>query len=102
MASTFLHEIMAPDVTDGSLFGVDAQLENWRLLALYFGDVRVDLKGLRTPTTDTLIAGTVTRATITNNTLRRAFPQLNSDGVGDKVVSHYSQADILSPMLNLL
>ncbi|KAG2805712.1 hypothetical protein PC111_g17694, partial [Phytophthora cactorum] len=37
MASTFLHEIMAPDVTDGSLFGVDAQLEGWRLLALYFG-----------------------------------------------------------------
>ncbi|KAG3114945.1 hypothetical protein PI126_g24705, partial [Phytophthora idaei] len=82
MASTFLHEIMAPDVTDGLLFGVDAQLENWRLLALYFGDVRVDLKGLRTPTTDTLVAGTVTRATITNNTLRRAFPHLNSDGVG--------------------
>ncbi|KAG3045478.1 hypothetical protein PI124_g24649, partial [Phytophthora idaei] len=59
MASTFLHEIMAPDVTDGLLFGVDAQLENWRLLALYFGDVRVDLKGLRTPTTDTLVAAMV-------------------------------------------
>ncbi|KAG2786428.1 hypothetical protein PC129_g20612 [Phytophthora cactorum] len=135
MASTFLHEIMAPDVTDGSLFGVDAQLEGWRLLALYFGDVRVDLKGLRTPTTDTLIAGTVTSVTITNNTLRRAFPHLNSDGVGgtkggawsplaakvlgkrlvmhgsvffcwdcatDKVVSLHSQADMITPMLNLL
>ncbi|KAG2786222.1 hypothetical protein PC129_g22979 [Phytophthora cactorum] len=135
MASTFLHEIMAPDVTDGSLFGVDAQLEGWRLLALYFGDVRVDLKGLRTPTHDTLIAGTVTSVTITNNTLRRAFPHLNSDGVGgteggawsplaakvlgkrlvmhgsvffcwdcatDKVVSLHSQADMITPMLNLL
>ncbi|KUF95402.1 bZIP transcription factor 1 [Phytophthora nicotianae] len=135
MAFKFLNETMAPDVMGGSFFGVDAQLENWRLFALYFDDVRVDLTGLNTPTSDTLVAGTVTRVTITTNTLCRAFPHLNRDGTGgskggvwsplaakmlgkslvmrgsvsfrwdsatDKVVSIYSQADMLTPMLNLL
>ncbi|KAG6943984.1 hypothetical protein JG688_00017326 [Phytophthora aleatoria] len=82
MASKFLHEIMAPDVVDDPLFGADAQLENWRLLTHYFGDVSVDLKGLKTSTTDNLVADTVTRVTITSNTLRLGFPHLNGDGVG--------------------
>ncbi|ETP30063.1 hypothetical protein F442_20872, partial [Phytophthora nicotianae P10297] len=135
MASKFLNETMAPAVMGGSFFGVDAQLENWRLFAFYFDEVRVDLKCLKTPTSDTLVADTVTRVTITTNTLRRAFPHLNRDGTGgskggvwsslaakmlgknivmrgsvsfrwdsatDKVVSIYSQADMLTPMLNLL
>ncbi|KAG3033505.1 hypothetical protein PC121_g24348 [Phytophthora cactorum] len=73
---------MAPDVVDDPLFGADAQLENWRLLTHYFGDVSVDLKGLKTSTTDNLVADTVTRVTITSNTLRLGFPHLNGDGVG--------------------
>ncbi|KAG3207755.1 hypothetical protein PC129_g21201 [Phytophthora cactorum] len=82
VASKFLHEIMAPDVVDDPLFGADAQLENWRPLTHYFGDVSVDLKGLKTSTTDNLVADTVTRVTITSNTLRLGFPHLNGDGVG--------------------
>ncbi|KAG3108544.1 hypothetical protein PI125_g11738 [Phytophthora idaei] len=66
---------------DASRFGVDAQLENWILFVLYFDNVRVDLKGLKRPSPDTLVASTVTSVTITSKTLRRVFPHLNSDGV---------------------
>ncbi|KAF4147511.1 hypothetical protein GN958_ATG03281 [Phytophthora infestans] len=135
IARQFLRETMAFDVIDGSLFGVNAQLENWRLFALYFTDARVDLKGLKTPTSDTLIAGTVTSLTITEKTVSLMFPHLNSDGVGGpeggvwspravrllnqkivmdrsvllrwdsttgKLSSIHSQADMISPMLELL
>ncbi|KAI9982744.1 hypothetical protein PInf_008739 [Phytophthora infestans] len=135
IARQFLRETMASDIMDGLLFGVSAQLENWRLLALYFTDVHVDLKGLKTPTPDTLIAATVTSLTITEKTLSLVFPHLNSDGVGgseggvwtplavrllnQKIVMHgsvlfrwdsttgkvssiHSQADMISPMLELL
>ncbi|KAI9982745.1 hypothetical protein PInf_008740 [Phytophthora infestans] len=84
IARQFLRETMAPDVMDGSLFGANAQLESWRLLALSFIDVRVDLKGMKTPTPDTLSAATVTSLTITEKTLSIVFPHLNSDGVGGK------------------
>ncbi|ETL79912.1 hypothetical protein L917_19540, partial [Phytophthora nicotianae] len=82
VASKFLHDIMAPNVMEGALIGVDAQVENWRLLALYFAEVHVDLKGLTMPMPNTLIATTVTSVIITNKTLRHAFPHLNSDDAG--------------------
>ncbi|KAL3659825.1 hypothetical protein V7S43_015127 [Phytophthora oleae] len=128
-ASTFLHEMMAPDVLVGSLVGVEAALENWRLLTLYFEDVRMELKDMKMPASDTLVAGTTTSVSITNKTLRHAFPHLISDGgklsplatrlLGerlvmkgtvlfrwdsstDKVVKLHSQTDMLTPILNLL
>eukprot|EP00644_Phytophthora_capsici_P002019 jgi/Phyca11/575537/estExt2_Genewise1.C_PHYCAscaffold_740172 len=128
-ASKFLHEIMAPDVVVGSLFGVDAALENWRLFTHYFEDVHTELKDMKMPTSDTLIAGTTTSVTITEKTLRRAFPHLIGgsgnlpplaakllgerlvmkgtvlfgwDSATDKVVKLHSQADMLTPTLSLL
>ncbi|KAG1688392.1 hypothetical protein DVH05_025683 [Phytophthora capsici] len=128
-ASKFLHETMAPDVVVGSLFGIDAALENWRLFTHYFEDVRTELKDMKMPTSDTLIAGTTTSVTITEKTLRHAFPHLIGDSdklsplaakllgerlvmkeavlfgwdsATDKVVKLHSQADMLTPMLNLL
>ncbi|KAG1692254.1 hypothetical protein DVH05_025684 [Phytophthora capsici] len=128
-ASKFLHEIMAPDVVVGSLFGVDAALENWRLFTHYFEDVHTELKDMKMPTSDTLIAGTTTSVTITEKTLRRAFPHLIGgsgnlpplaakllgerlvmkgtvlfgwDSATDKVVKLNSQADMLTPTLSLL
>ncbi|KAF4147512.1 hypothetical protein GN958_ATG03282 [Phytophthora infestans] len=135
MASKFLNDTMAADVIDGATYGPEAQLDSWRFFAYYFDDVRVELKGLKTPTSDILVAGTITSVTITDNTLRRAFPHLNSDGVGgakggvwspvaakmlnkkiymqgsvtfgwdratEKVTSIYAQADLVTPLLNLL
>ncbi|KAF4147508.1 hypothetical protein GN958_ATG03278 [Phytophthora infestans] len=84
IARQFLRGTMASDVMDGSLFGANAQLENWRLLAHSFIDVCVDLKDMKTPTPDTLRAATVTSLTITEKTLSLVFPHLNSDGVGGK------------------
>ncbi|OWZ08660.1 hypothetical protein PHMEG_00018757 [Phytophthora megakarya] len=80
--SKFLHDIMAPDVMVGSASGVEAQLENWTLFALYFDDVQLELRGMNMLTSDTLVAFTIITITITSNTLRRAFPHLNSDGCG--------------------
>ncbi|KAF4133612.1 hypothetical protein GN958_ATG16949 [Phytophthora infestans] len=134
-AFEFFHANVAPDVVDGSLFGIQAQIDNWRFLGYCFDDVRVELKGLKMLTSDILIAGTVTTVTFTAQTLRLMFPHLNSDGVGgrkggvwsplaaktlfkkivmsgsvtftwhcttDKVASIYTQADLITPILNLL
>ncbi|KAE8996711.1 hypothetical protein PR003_g4867 [Phytophthora rubi] len=79
-ASKFFHDIMAPDVVDGSPSGGDTQIETWRCFALYFGDVHVELRGMKMPSEDTLVASTITMVTVTRNTLRYAFPHLNSDG----------------------
>ncbi|KAK1940806.1 bZIP transcription factor 1 [Phytophthora citrophthora] len=127
--SKFLREMMAPDVLVGSLFGADAVLENWKLFSHYFEDVRMELKDMRMLTSDTLVAGTSTCVTITNKTLRLAFPHLIEDSgklsplaakllgqrlvmkgtvlfrwdsVTDKVVKLQSQTDMLAPMLSLL
>ncbi|KAI9991472.1 hypothetical protein PInf_019155 [Phytophthora infestans] len=83
-AFEFLHANVAPDVVDGSLFGIQAQIDNWRFLGYCFDDVRVELKGLKMLTSDILIAGTVTTVTFTAQTLRLMFPHLNSDGVGGR------------------
>eukprot|EP00644_Phytophthora_capsici_P002020 jgi/Phyca11/20870/fgenesh1_pg.PHYCAscaffold_74_\ len=48
-------------------------LENWRLFTHYFEDVRTELKDMKMPTSDTLIAGTTTSVTITEKTLRPIF-----------------------------
>lgn len=81
-ASQFLRSIMAPDAIVESKNGADALLERWTRFALLFNAVRVDLKGLTTPTPDTLVADAVAVVTITDNTLQRAFPHLNTDGAG--------------------
>ncbi|OWZ02167.1 hypothetical protein PHMEG_00026317 [Phytophthora megakarya] len=80
--SNFLHHIMAPDVLVGSRFGVEEQLNSWKLFALCFDDIQVEVKAMNTPNSDTLVAPTMINVTITSNTLRRAFPHLNSDGCG--------------------
>ncbi|KAG7387439.1 hypothetical protein PHYPSEUDO_014087 [Phytophthora pseudosyringae] len=81
-ASQFLQDMMAPNVMDGAHFGIETQLENWRQFALCFDDVHVELKGLTTPTPDTIVAGIVTSVTVSSNSLCHVFPHLNSDGVG--------------------
>ncbi|OWZ00121.1 hypothetical protein PHMEG_00028764 [Phytophthora megakarya] len=89
-ASSFLHGIMAPDVAIGSEFGVEAQLETWKLFALYFADVHLELKGMDMSTTHTLAVRTIISVTITRNTLCRAFPHLSHDGPGGTKGSKWS------------
>ncbi|KAK1931642.1 hypothetical protein P3T76_012971 [Phytophthora citrophthora] len=128
-ASEFLHGMMDPDVLVGSLIGVEAALESWRFFTLCFEDVRMELKDMKMPTPDTLVASTTTSVCVTNKTIRHVFPHLIGDWgklsplatrlVGetlvmkgsvlfrwdsstDKVVKLHSQTDMLTSMLNLL
>ncbi|KAG7376011.1 hypothetical protein PHYBOEH_001868 [Phytophthora boehmeriae] len=73
---------MALNVTDGNLRGVEALLENWRVFSLSFDNVHVELEHLHKAAEGSLIATTTTSVTISENTLQRLFPHLNSDGKG--------------------
>ncbi|KAG6616218.1 bZIP transcription factor 1 [Phytophthora cinnamomi] len=134
-ASKFLSGIMAPDTVDGVFPGVNTQIENWRRFALFFGDTRLELRGMEMPTERDLVASTSINITLSWNTLRYAFPHMNSDGKGgtqggdwspiatrilgltlvvrgsvifgwddtsDEVVRFHAQADLLTPLLNVL
>ncbi|KAG6616037.1 bZIP transcription factor 1 [Phytophthora cinnamomi] len=134
-ASKFLSGIMAPDTGNGVFPGVNTQIENWRRFALFCGDTRLELRGMMMSTERDLVACTSTNITVSWNTLRYAFPHLNSDGKGgaqggdwspiatrilgqtlvvrgtvifgwddssDEVVRFHTQADLLTPLLNLL
>ncbi|RLN62348.1 hypothetical protein BBP00_00004825 [Phytophthora kernoviae] len=73
---------MAPNVRDGDMFGVEALLKNRRLLAVYFKGIQVDLDRLEIVADNSLIATTTTTIKISEKTLQRVFPHLNSDGNG--------------------
>ncbi|KAK1934241.1 bZIP transcription factor 1 [Phytophthora citrophthora] len=82
-ALKFLQTTMEPSVTDGSLSGPKALLENWRLFSLYFVDVHVELEHLkRVEGSGILVAFTSTSVKFSAGTLRKVFPHLNSDGHG--------------------
>ncbi|OWZ14272.1 hypothetical protein PHMEG_00012273 [Phytophthora megakarya] len=44
-ASNFLHNILAPDVMVGTLFGMNSLLDHWKMFALFFDDPQLELKG---------------------------------------------------------
>ncbi|KAG3180044.1 hypothetical protein PC128_g15721 [Phytophthora cactorum] len=72
----FLRDIMVHDVTDGIIHGVEALLENWKLLSLYHDDVFVQLQRLDYVTEDSLQATTTVGLTITENTLQHLYLHL--------------------------
>ncbi|KAG3085236.1 hypothetical protein PI124_g18536 [Phytophthora idaei] len=61
----FLKATMAPDVTDGNVYGVVAILENWKLFSLNGGDVHFQPKRLEQLAPGSLLATTRTSVTIT-------------------------------------
>ncbi|KAG2524398.1 hypothetical protein JM16_004994 [Phytophthora kernoviae] len=73
---------MTADVRDDVIYGAKTLLENWRLFSLYFENVRVDLDRLEIVADNSLIATTTTTIKISEKTLQRVFPHLNSDGNG--------------------
>ncbi|KAG3061891.1 hypothetical protein PC122_g19484 [Phytophthora cactorum] len=72
----FLRDTMVHDVTDGIIHGVEALLENWKLLSLYHDDVFVQLQRLDYVTEDSLQATTTVGLTITENTLQHLYLHL--------------------------
>ncbi|EEY65248.1 uncharacterized protein PITG_16879 [Phytophthora infestans T30-4] len=104
-------------------------LRNWKCMSLWFQDVEVTLEGLDRSAAGSLEAITKTSVTITERTLRNAFPRLVSkDGahfelaqqlLGRRIVmrglTHFewdsgrrcftsvmTHSDLLAPMLHLL
>ncbi|KAG1713240.1 hypothetical protein DVH05_000960 [Phytophthora capsici] len=123
----FLDKIMASDVTDGPICGVDALVKNWKLLSLCFKDISVQLERLDRAGDDLLVASTRTSITIGSETLRRVFPNLLGldDNLivaklqGQRIVMHSSvrfdwdssskcivrmltQSDMLTPIVHLV
>ncbi|KAF4034604.1 hypothetical protein GN244_ATG13418 [Phytophthora infestans] len=70
---------MAPDVTDGNVYGAEAILENWRLMSLNGVDLHFHPKRLEQLATGSLLATTKTTVTITESSLRQLFPHLVLD-----------------------
>ncbi|KAG7394318.1 hypothetical protein PHYBOEH_005363 [Phytophthora boehmeriae] len=77
---TFLLTTMASDVAYGTVCGIEALLENWRLMTLYHEDIDVQLLRLDDGAHGTLIATSKGKIVITEQTLRYAFPNLLNDG----------------------
>ncbi|ETK95267.1 hypothetical protein F441_01827 [Phytophthora nicotianae CJ01A1] len=75
----FLKATMAPDVTDGNVHGVEAMLENWKMLSLNGGDVHFQPKRLEQLGAGSLLATTKMSVTITESSLRQLFPHLVVD-----------------------
>lgn len=75
----FLTSTMTPNRITSSGLGVEAQLGDYRRISRYFPDLDVQLVNLENKFGDTIIAATNVKATITEGTLRLAFPHLVND-----------------------
>ncbi|POM60183.1 hypothetical protein PHPALM_30994 [Phytophthora palmivora] len=125
----FLQATMSIDVTNDTVRGVDALLENWRLFSLHHTDVQLQLDRLETGPEGSLVATVKYGITITENTLQNLYPHLQVgdgkwcplakrllhqrikiigsicfgwDNSSGRVVSLNTKADLLTPMLRLL
>lgn len=78
----FLQTTMTSDVVGSLGCGVDALLQNWRLITLCHPDVDIQLMRLQAGPGERVVAYTRGTHTITEDTLRYAFPHLN-DGSND-------------------
>ncbi|KAG7394319.1 von Willebrand factor A domain-containing protein 8 [Phytophthora boehmeriae] len=83
----FLQQTMTPDVTDGTVRGIDAFIKGWKLVSLYHGDIDIRLVNLSIDAGDSLIATTKGTHSINESTLRFAFPHLVSNGGGEQLSS---------------
>ncbi|OWY95847.1 hypothetical protein PHMEG_00034044, partial [Phytophthora megakarya] len=110
--------------------GVEAIVENWKLLSFYHDEVQIRLQRMEQITQDSLLAFAMIRLTITKKTLQYLYPHLidnndkgtaalaakllnqhllvrgsvrfDWDSVNERVVRLESKFDILSPILKLV
>ncbi|KAL3673987.1 hypothetical protein V7S43_001672 [Phytophthora oleae] len=128
---SFLCSTMASNVISETGFGVDALMDNWSFVTKFHPDIDVQLVCLENGADGFMVGRTLGRLTITENTLRNAFPHLLSDGLdteraqlahkllGQQVVMRgcvqfewdsemgridrvQHKADLLAPLLDLL
>ncbi|GMF27633.1 unnamed protein product [Phytophthora lilii] len=126
----FLRASMAQDVLFNTDSGVDAMMKTWNCISSWFAHIETELERLDKDACGFLVATTTTSVTISEHTLRHAFPRLYSsdggvlselaskllgqtlvmrgwvriewDGAYCRVASVISQSDMVTPMLRLL
>ncbi|OWZ04822.1 hypothetical protein PHMEG_00023203 [Phytophthora megakarya] len=125
----FLAATMTPDVTDGTVSGIDAIMRSWKHVSLCFNGFQVDVKSLENGPDDSVIVTTKQHVTITENMLKYTFPHLIDDSGGyshlatkllrqqilirgsvhfkwnsenGRVTSFLFKADMVTPILHLL
>ncbi|KAF4319353.1 hypothetical protein JM18_003205 [Phytophthora kernoviae] len=127
----FLQATMSLDVIGETGCGVEALLETWKMITLLHEDIDIQLLRLDQGAGGSLVATTKVKFSINEKTLRLAFPHLiNADEAGnwsrlaakllgqqlvvrgavrsmwdedsDRMISVQNEADMLTPMLQLL
>lgn len=122
---------MAPDVQFNAGYGVEAALENWRLVSLHHEHLEVDLERVERGAEGSVIAHMNGITTSTVKMLRMAFPNYNDndeeekqgpiaekllgqrlvvpsgisfrfDDTNTRVVGAHYEADMMTPLLRLL
>ncbi|KAG6951570.1 hypothetical protein JG687_00013527 [Phytophthora cactorum] len=121
---------MAPDLDAGTVLGFEALARNWGVFTKFFRDVRVQLDSVEHTTAHSVVARTTISVTITEVTLRRhscsgspdqqergrhiaakllgqrlvmcGSVSFTWDSSTDQVVGLISQADMVSPLLQLM
>ncbi|KAG6617360.1 bZIP transcription factor 1 [Phytophthora cinnamomi] len=73
---------MSIDVTDGAVRGVEAILENWKQFSRCHDDMHLRLQRLEVWSGDSVVATMKMDITMTENTLRHAYPHLMVDEDG--------------------
>ncbi|KAG7375824.1 hypothetical protein PHYPSEUDO_015188 [Phytophthora pseudosyringae] len=72
----FLLASVAPDVTFNTERGAEAIMTSWRRISRWFPDMEVELDGVTKDAARSFLARTTTTVTISEQTLRNAFPHL--------------------------
>ncbi|KAG3060780.1 hypothetical protein PC121_g13289 [Phytophthora cactorum] len=126
----FFQAVTVPDVLFNAGYGVEAALEDWRLVSLYHANQTINLERVERGVGNTVVAYMNGVFTITEMMLHSAFPDLESDSEGRKwlglaeklldkqfvvpsmvcyqfdeanrVVSGRYEANMLAPLLELL
>ncbi|EGZ08604.1 hypothetical protein PHYSODRAFT_525320, partial [Phytophthora sojae] len=127
----FFNAAIASDVNFGTGTGLDALVNHWSTLTQFFPDIRLERKNLKPISGDSVLATTTTSFTISDAAFGNAFPHLSNGNkrgccsriaanmLRQKLVLHgsvrfhwdqsahcvagvHSQADLLTPLLELL
>ncbi|OWZ21938.1 hypothetical protein PHMEG_0003427 [Phytophthora megakarya] len=69
---------MSTDVVFNADQGIDSMMKHWQMVSILFKNVEMELKGMTKGTDNSLVAASVTSFTITEQTLSKVFPHLNS------------------------
>ncbi|GMF65829.1 unnamed protein product [Phytophthora lilii] len=79
---SFLLATTMPAVVCETGYGADALMESWIFVSQFHPDIDVNLKCLENSAVGLIVGSTIGRLTITENTLRHAFPHLVDDSEG--------------------